>query len=128
WWWTRGGSPPPGRDGSCAVPATARRADRARPPAASLRLALPGQAVLRRVVALAVDGGHLRPHRPQVHRELPAMVDAVVHRDLQEAGRGKLEHPAEVQQLGQLIPGRAWTFCSPAAKLSSNHPAMAAGV
>src|SRR5262245_23937165 len=56
-----------------------------------------------RVVALAIDRGHLRAHRPKIHRQLAAVVDCVVQPELDVDDRGELEKAAEVDVLDHLI-------------------------
>jgi hypothetical protein len=53
--------------------------------------ALLGFAGHPRVVALAVDGRHLRAHRTQIHRKLTAVVDRMIQPELDVDDRRKLE-------------------------------------
>ena len=59
---------------------------------------------MRVVETFAVDGGDFRAHAAEVAGELAAMVNAVVHADLQEGYSGKLEEAAEVGDLHEVIP------------------------
>ncbi len=59
------------------------------------------QAVLRCVVAFAVDGGDLGAHGSQVHGKLSSMVDGVIHRNLDEGDCRNLEYAAKVDHPGQ---------------------------
>jgi hypothetical protein len=63
-----------------------------------------GFASLRVVETFAVDGGDFRAHAAEVTGELAAMVNAVVHADLQEGYSGELEEAAEVGDLHEVIP------------------------
>ena len=69
----------------------------------ALRVLLRSLASFRRVVAFAIDRRHLRAHRTEIHRQLPAMMDGVMHQEIQVHDRRKLEHTAEVDDLEQLL-------------------------
>ncbi len=62
-----------------------------------------GFAGLRVVIAFAVNGRNFGAHAAQVAGQLPAMVDAMVHADLQEGDSGQLEDPAEVGDLHEVL-------------------------
>src|ERR1700733_11451797 len=73
-------------------------------PRSTLRAGVVSRALgLRAVVAFAVNRRHLRAHRPQVGRELPAMMDGMNLRRVQIEDRRKLEEPAEVGDPQQLV-------------------------
>jgi len=59
---------------------------------------------LARRHSFAIDRGDFGAHAAQIARELPAMVDAVVHTDLQEGDGGELEDAAEVGDLIRCSP------------------------
>src|SRR5579862_6142887 len=69
-----------------------------------------GQPRLRRIVTLAIDRRNLRAHGPQIHRQLSAMVNAVILSNLKKGRRGKLEHAAEVHHPGQLFAAEPFEF------------------
>jgi hypothetical protein len=55
------------------------------------------------VIAFAVDRGDFGAHAAEVAGELPAMVNAVVHADLQEGDGGELEDAAEVGDFHEVL-------------------------
>jgi hypothetical protein len=67
------------------------------------RLTLGSFAGLGVVVALAVDRGDFCAHRAEVHGELAAMMDGMVHAELGEADGGKLEQPAEIDDFDEWL-------------------------
>ena len=51
------------------------------------------------VVAFAIDRRDLRSHRPQIHRQLPPMVNRMMQQEAQVSHRGQLEHTPEIDDL-----------------------------
>src|SRR5713226_2940610 len=72
-------------------------------PSARLGSGLGGFARLGVVEAFAVDGGDFGAHAAQVAGELAAMVDGVVHANLDEGDGGKLEDAAEIGDFDEVI-------------------------
>src|SRR5262245_42009239 len=69
----------------------------------SARRGLRALASFAGVKALTVNRRHLGAHRAQVHRQLSAVMNGVVQPELDVDHRGKLEDPAEVHRLDQLL-------------------------
>src|SRR6202022_5042036 len=55
------------------------------------------------IVAFAIDGGHLAAHGAEIGGELPAMVNGVVQRKIENRYGGHLHQSAKVDDFGELL-------------------------
>src|ERR1700687_922313 len=72
------------------------------------------------IVAFAIDGGHLAAHGSEIGGELPAMVNGVVQRKIENRYGGHLHQAAKVDDFGELFAREIGEAC----KISSEGMAI----